>query len=78
LKAIHALIWKTIREVFCSLNGNVVVGLVLEGDDIEKQHCVVEYVKGRVTLDPLASTCWINGVALVQPTKLNQGELDSA
>ena len=28
--------------------------LVLDGEDIVKQHCVVEYVKGRVTLEECA------------------------
>ncbi|KXJ24780.1 kinesin-like protein KIF16B [Exaiptasia diaphana] len=75
---------KTEIKLYRLMHGKTNIGLedapvpqdiVLEGQDIEKQHCVVEYVKGRVTLDPLASACWINGVSLVQPTKLNQGDV---
>lgn len=46
---------------------------VLEGEDIEKEHCVLDFVKGKVTFEPLSAMCWVNGVAVTQPTKLNQG-----
>ena len=46
---------------------------VLEGEDIEKEHCVLDFVKGKVTFDPISSMCWVNGVAVTQATKLNQG-----
>ncbi|KAK3750011.1 hypothetical protein QZH41_008653 [Actinostola sp. cb2023] len=75
---------KTEIKLYRLMHGKTNIGLedalvtqdiVLEGEEIEKQHCIVEYVKGRVTLDPLASACWINGVSLIQPTKLNQVRL---
>ena len=47
--------------------------LVLEGEDIEKEHCVLDFVKGKVTFEPISSMCWVNGVAVTQATKLNQG-----
>ena len=47
--------------------------LVLEGEDIEKEHCALDFVKGRVTFEPISSLCWVNGVAVTQPTRLNQG-----
>lgn len=50
--------------------------LVLEGEDIDKEHCVLDFVKGRVTFEPISSLCWVNGVAVSQPTKLNQGKLN--
>lgn len=46
---------------------------VLEGEDIEKEHCVLDFVKGKVTFEPISSMCWVNGVAVTQATKLNQG-----
>ncbi|KAL9954917.1 hypothetical protein ACROYT_G042503 [Oculina patagonica] len=49
--------------------------IVLEGEDIEKEHCVLDFVKGRVTFEPISSMCWVNGVAVTQATKLNQGDV---
>ena len=46
---------------------------VLEGEEIEKEHCVLDFVKGKVTFEPISSMCWVNGVAVTQATKLNQG-----
>ncbi|KAJ7367422.1 Kinesin-like protein kif16b, partial [Desmophyllum pertusum] len=49
--------------------------IVLEGEDIDKEHCVLDFVKGRVTFEPICSMCWVNGVAVSQATKLNQGDV---
>ncbi|XP_022810488.1 kinesin-like protein KIF16B [Stylophora pistillata] len=49
--------------------------IVLEGEDINQEHCVLDFVKGRVTFEPISSLCWVNGVAVSQPTRLNQGDV---
>lgn len=50
--------------------------IVLEGEEVEKEHCVLEFTKGKgVSLDPISSLCWVNGVAVSQSTKLNQGDV---
>lgn len=49
--------------------------VVLEGEEIEKEHCLLEFMKGKgVKLDPISTLCWVNGVAISQATKLNQGK----
>lgn len=50
--------------------------IVLEGEEIEKEHCLLEFMKGKgVKLDPISTLCWVNGVAISQATKLNQGDV---
>ena len=58
--------------IWCTCNFNIFFP-VLEGEDIEKEHCVLDFVKGKVTFEPISSMCWVNGVAVTQSTKLNQG-----
>lgn len=51
------------------------LSVVLEGEEIEKEHCLLEFMKGKgVKLDPISTLCWVNGVAISQATKLNQGK----
>ncbi|XP_048585705.1 kinesin-like protein KIF16B isoform X2 [Nematostella vectensis] len=56
-------------------DASITQDIILSGEEIQSQHCVMDFTKGRVTVDPLASLCWVNGVAIVQPTKLNQGDV---
>ena len=52
------------------------VSTVLEGEEVEKEHCFLEFTKGKgVSLLPISPRCWVNGVAISQSTKLNQGKL---
>ena len=49
---------------------------VLEGDEVEKEHCVLDFAKGKgVKLEPISALCWVNGVAITQSTSLNQGNV---
>ncbi|KAJ7365464.1 Kinesin-like protein kif16b [Desmophyllum pertusum] len=72
------------NAVSCNARGKTHIGredapnpqdIVLEGEDIDKEHCVLDFVKGRVTFEPICSMCWVNGVAVSQATKLNQGDV---
>lgn len=50
--------------------------IVLEGEEVEKEHCFLEFTKGKgVSLLPISPRCWVNGVAISQSTKLNQGDV---
>ncbi|XP_067031980.1 kinesin-like protein KIF16B [Acropora muricata] len=50
--------------------------IVLEGDEVEKEHCVLDFAKGKgVKLQPISGLCWVNGVAITQSTILNQGDV---
>lgn len=50
--------------------------IVLEGDEVEKEHCVLDFAKGKgVKLEPISALCWVNGVAITQSTSLNQGDV---
>ena len=48
--------------------------LVISGPDTEQNHCIFEHNKGHVILNPLESTCAVNGNAISKPTRLFQGE----
>ena len=47
---------------------------MISGPDTEQNHCIFEHNKGHVILDPLESTCAVNGNAISKPTRLFQGE----
>ena len=41
---------------------------------MDPEHCIIERNVGGVTLVPLgAASCTVNGIAVSEPTKLNQG-----
>lgn len=69
VKCIH--LWRDFKMNFYFL----FLSVVLEGEEIEKEHCLLEFMKGKgVKLDPISTLCWVNGVAISQATKLNQGK----
>ncbi|XP_051165138.1 kinesin-like protein Klp98A isoform X2 [Leptopilina boulardi] len=47
--------------------------IVLNGTDVEPEHCVVELEGGVATLHPLSSHCWINTAQVDKATRLSQG-----
>lgn len=47
--------------------------IVLNGVDVEAEHCILELINGVVTLHPLSSHCWINTAQIDKPTRLSQG-----
>ncbi|XP_076441871.1 kinesin-like protein KIF16B isoform X2 [Babylonia areolata] len=50
--------------------------IVLCGDDVQADHSVIEFRGGEVTLHPIEdASCFVNGVAIKDPVKLNQGAL---
>ena len=49
---------------------------VIAGQEVEKEHCVIENANSTVTLIPLEnSACFVNGNLVKEPSKLTQGEL---
>lgn len=66
--------WLSLQRLFERSVCLSLVCVVLEGEEIEKEHCVLDFTKGKgVSLDPISSLCWVNGVAVSQATQLNQG-----
>ncbi|XP_043272299.1 kinesin-like protein KIF16B isoform X2 [Venturia canescens] len=47
--------------------------IVLNGIDVESEHCIVELKAGVATLHPLSPHCWINTAQVDKPTRLFQG-----
>lgn len=47
----------------------------LDGLDIEAEHCVAEYVEGKVYLTPLSGTTIINTSTATCQTKLTHGKM---
>ncbi|XP_052059373.1 kinesin-like protein KIF16B [Mytilus californianus] len=55
-------------------DADVTPDIVLAGIEIEKDHCVIEYVNGDVILYPgTGALCVVNGVTQTSPTTLSQG-----
>ncbi|XP_014777436.1 uncharacterized protein LOC106874278 isoform X1 [Octopus bimaculoides] len=49
--------------------------IVLTGQDIQPEHCFIQFVDGTVILYPRHNApCAINGIEVTQPTKLTQGD----
>ncbi|XP_043463566.1 kinesin-like protein Klp98A isoform X2 [Leptopilina heterotoma] len=47
--------------------------IVLNGTDVDPEHCVLELEGGVATLHPLSSHCWINTAQVDKATRLSQG-----
>ncbi|KAL3874464.1 hypothetical protein ACJMK2_037473 [Sinanodonta woodiana] len=50
--------------------------IVIDREEIEREHCVIENNNGEVTLHPISNAqCRINGSIVTEPTKLTQGDV---
>lgn len=47
--------------------------ITIEGPGIEAEHCRIENRGGVVTLDPCGHLCSLDGVPVIRPTQLTQG-----
>ena len=47
---------------------------MISGENLEPDHCVIEYIDGSVTLHPIENAaCSVNGTSVTEPVKLNHG-----
>ena len=47
--------------------------IVVQGEGIEAEHCLITNQEGVVTLDPCGHACALDGVSITTPTPLTQG-----
>ncbi|XP_076312392.1 kinesin-like protein 98A isoform X1 [Tachypleus tridentatus] len=55
-------------------NAPIKQDIVLNGVEVEDQHCIIELENGKATLIPLEKAqCFVNNIAIDSPTKLSHG-----
>ncbi|XP_078088240.1 pleckstrin homology-like domain family B member 2 [Mustelus asterias] len=47
--------------------------IILQGEDVEAEHCYIENRKGQIKLYPCGNCCTMDGLPVKEPTQLTQG-----
>ncbi|KAM4702626.1 pleckstrin homology-like domain family B member 1 [Rhinophrynus dorsalis] len=53
--------------------GHASKDIPLQGPGIAAEHCYIENIRGTLTLHPCGNPCAIDGLPIIQPTRLTQG-----